>query len=390
MSKQISIVGAGIGGVATALALQQRGIAVRIYEQASKLAEVGAGLHMSPNSLHVLYALGLKPALDKVQFQADVIATRHYQTNVANFEAPLDDAFREKFGASYVQFHRADLHNTLIDAVLGNDAESIVLNKQVVGVKEREQDVQLSFLDGSNEHTPVAVAADGVHSVMRSALHGELGAKFTGHVAYRGMVSADTIGTDVIPPCCNIWVGPGKHVVAYYIRRGELLNYVALVEEPGWQTESWTTKGDKAELAAYFENWHPSVQALVEQTPAEQCFKWALLVREPLPRWSTARTTLLGDAAHPMVPYVAQGAAMAIEDAWVLAHFAASGDEPAKALKDYESARLSRTSAVQAAAWEQGQLNHAVDTERDAEQFKGGNFSKADWIYSHNVTTLYP
>lgn len=390
VAKETVIVGAGIGGVAAALALQRRDIPVRIYEQSSMLTEVGAGLHMSPNALHVLYALGLKAVLNEVQFQPAAIATRHYKTGITNFKSPLDETFRKKFGASYLEFHRADLHNALISAAQANDPDVIVLNKRVVAVTETDHHVELSFQDGSSTRTAIAVAADGVHSMMRSVLHGELGAEFTGHVAYRGLVASEILGPDIVSDDVNLWVGPAKHVVAYYIRRGELLNYVALVEEPGWQTESWTAKGDKTQLAAYFEDWHPAVQALIAQTPPEQCFKWALLVRQPLTRWSTSRTTLLGDAAHPMVPYLAQGAAMALEDAWVLSHFIANYDARAEALKAYERARLKRTVDVQTAAWEQGQLNHAVGTAREADKFKGGNFAKADWIYNHNVTELYP
>lgn len=260
----------------------------------------------------------------------------------------------------------------------------------MIDVCETEQGVELTFKDGTTKRTPIAIAADGVHSIMRGALHGELGAEYTGHVAYRGLVPAENLNLDTVDQHIGIWVGPGKHFVAYFVRRGELLNYVALVEEPGWKTESWTAKGDKTQLSAYFQEWHPAVQDLIAQTPAEQCFKWALLVRQPLSRWSTPRTTLLGDAAHPMVPYLGQGAAMAIEDAWVFVHFFSTNDDPADALRAYEHARLDRTSAVQAAAWEQGKLNHAVGTGNQTAEFKGGTFAKVDWIYGHNVTALYP
>ena len=388
--KSIAIVGAGIGGLTAALSLQKKGIRVRVYEQASALAEVGAGLHLSPNGIHIIRELDLRPAIQPYDFRPESLVTRHYQTGIPSFELPLDEKFEKEFGTPFIDVHRADLHNALINGVRANDPEAIILNKKLTSIKEGAHQVELTFADGTIEQAETVVAADGVHSIIRSQLYDEPGAVYTGHTAYRGLVSTDAVGKGAIEPAFNIWAGPGKHVVAYYVRRGALLNYVAVVEESNWRTESWTARADKDELVTYFDGWDPVVCKLLAQTQPDTCFKWALLVRTPLQSWSSNRITLLGDAAHPMVPYLAQGAVMAMEDGWVFAHFAAIHDDSATALKGYETARLERTSKVQATAWEQGQKEHGVGTENSDKEFKGGIFSKVSWIYGHNVCELFP
>ena len=388
---EVTIIGAGIGGLTAALALQHHGIAVHIYEQSSHLGEIGAGLHLSPNGMKVLYRLGLDAEIEAIRFQPQAIALRHFETGKAFFENPFTGDFIEKFGAPFYAFHRADLHKMLLDAVERHDPNCISVGKRLTALSEDDDGVTLDFEDGSREIKQVVVGADGVHSTVRTLLHTDPGARFTGHVAYRGMVSVDDLEADLIEPKMNLWAGPSAHVVAYYVRRGELLNYVALTEQDGWETESWTTPADKSELAARFADWNPTVQTLIDHTQDGQCYKWALLVRDPLPSWSSARTSLLGDAAHPMVPYLAQGSVMAIEDAWVLAHFAATHDDTGKALKAYESARLERTAKIQEAAWKQGQITHAVGRGNDiSERGDGGGFADSSWIYGYDPCALYP
>lgn len=386
----VTIIGAGIGGLTAALSLQQRGIPVRVYEQASKLAEVGAGLHLSPNAIHVIRKLGLRAALEPYDFRPRALKTRHFQTGEPSFILPFDEAFEEEFGTPFIDVHRADLHRALSDAVHNNDPDAVRLQKRLVSISEGPAQVKLEFEDGTVENAETVVAADGVHSIIRSGLYDETGAEFTGHVAYRGLVSTDAVGSDLMEPDFNIWAGPGKHMVAYYLRRGAMLNYVAIVEDPKWKTESWTSPADKDELVAHFEGWDPVVCEIVAQTTKDECFKWALLMRKPLGYWSSKRISLLGDAAHPMVPYLAQGAVMAMEDGWVFAHCAAKHDKAGDALRDYENARIERTSNVQRAAWEQGQKEHQVGSSHDSDEFKGGNFAKMAWLYGHNVCELYP
>ena len=389
-SMSIAIVGAGIGGLTMALALQERGFSVRIFEQTKTLGEIGAGMHLSPNGVKVLNALGLESAMAAIGARPQAISTKHFRTGLANFEGALDAAFEARFGAPFFSFHRADLHAALCDAVKINDPGCIEVDRCAVNVVEDADGVMIEFGDGACASADVVIGADGVHSRIRACVQGEFDERFTGHVAYRGMVATDALPPDFVEPKLNIWVGPGKHVVAYPVRRGELINYVALLEEDNWQGESWTTKADKDTLAGHFKGWNEIVQTLVDLTLQGQCYKWALLVRDPLPAWSTARITLLGDAAHPMVPYLAQGAVMAVEDAWVLAACLEREANANAALRSYEQARLERTARVQAAAWEQGQLNHAVGRDAEGDRFRGGGFADPAWIYGYDAVGLFP
>lgn len=387
----VTIIGAGIGGLTAALALQKHGISVQLYEQANELSEIGAGINISPNGLKVLYALGLHDEIEKIRFQPQAIALRHFESGETFFENPFNEQFFETFQAPFYAFHRADLHKMLLEAVANNNPTCITVGKRLIALDENDSGVSLEFEDGSKLAAQIVIGADGVHSTVRTLRHKELKAEFTGHVAYRGMVRVTDVEKDLIEPKMNLWAGPKAHVVAYYVRRGELLNYVALNEEDDWQTENWTTPASKADLAARFEHWNPTVRSLIDHTQEGQCYKWAILMRDPLSSWSSARTTLLGDAAHPMVPYLAQGSVMAIEDAWVLTHCLGNYEQPAEALGAYEQARLERTADIQRAAWKQGQLTHAVGSGRDiSERREGGGFEDSGWIYGHDVCALYP
>lgn len=388
----IAVVGAGIGGLTAALALARTGRDVVVYEQSAALGEIGAGLHVSPNGMHVMRALGLEDALLAVAVRPQAIATRHFETGEPNFEGPIDDAFLARFGAPFLSLHRADLHDALAAACAASSHVELRLGHRLERVTETTEGVTLGFESGQSARAACVVGADGVHSAVRAHRHGEVPTRFTGHVAYRGMVAVTALEPGLIESKLNVWVGPDKHFVAYPVRRGELVNYVAIVEEAGWQDESWTTRADPERLAEAFAGWDRAVCALIGTTQLRECYKWALLGREPLSSWSTARTTLLGDAAHPMVPYLAQGAVMAIEDAWVLAAClrGAAPGEAGERLRRYESARLDRTAAMQRAAWEQGQKNHAVGREAGGDTFRGGAFSDPGWIYGVDVTREFP
>ena len=201
---------------------------------------------------------------------------------------------------------------------------------------ELSEGVTLKFANGAEVSADTAVGGDGVHSIVRQRLQGNVTTEFTGRVAYYGMVAAEDIGATSSAGRLDIWVGPGKHVVAYPVRRGELINYVALIEEEGWVDESWNVKAEATGLKTAFEHWNDTVRTLVDRTRGGECYKWALLGRPPLPYRSSDHITLLDDAAHPMAPYLAPGLVMAIEDSWVLAAALIAGLDRAKALKSYE------------------------------------------------------
>lgn len=359
---------------------------MRLFEQAKALSEIGAGLHISPNGMHVMRALGVSDALRPFAARPQAIATRHYASGEINYEGMLDAEFESRFGAPFFSFHRADLHRVLSAAAAEFENIEILLGHRLLELKADQQRQQLKFEHKRVVTSECVVGADGVHSKVRQHIHGEVKTNFTGHVAYRGMVASNSPGADQIEPKLNIWVGPGKHVVAYPVRAGELINYVAIVEQDDWQDESWTSPAAVSDLHASFSDWHNTVRLLLEQSLAGEGYKWALLGRAQLPSWSCHNITLLGDAAHPMVPYLAQGAVMAIEDAWVLAACLAGHDDLDAGLRAYQNARLQRTSDIQAAAWQQGQLNHA----KKADDFRGGQFADPGWIYGVNVVSDYP
>ena len=207
-------------------------------------------------------------------------------------------------------------------------------------------------------HGALLIGADGIHSSIRAQLFGAAAPRFTGNVAWRGLVPAERLPRGLVDPVATVWMGPGKHFVHYYVRGGALVNCVCVVEKAGWEVESWTQRGDHVELKRDFAGWHGTVAALIDSMDADACFKWALFDRPPMPKWSDGRVTLLGDACHPTLPFMAQGAAMAIEDAAVLARCVDGADDVGKALTRYESLRRSRTSRIQLGSRGNAKLFH--------------------------------
>ena len=383
---QVAIVGAGLGGLAAAAALLQRGHRVRVYEQAPRLAEVGAGIQMSANAMKVLERLGLRGALEPLAVRPLAFEFRRFDSGELLHRLPLGDAHELRHGAPYFQLHRADLHGALHRAVLELDAQAVQLGARVVAVHEHGDHVQLELTDGSAERCELAVGADGIHSVVRRQVLGEDEPVFTGQVAWRC-----TVPTAAVPPALRtdivstIWCGPRNHAVTYYLRRGEVLNFVGCVERP-WEEESWTTRRPWAELDADYAGWHPMVRAVVERVDRDQCFRWALNHRAPSARWSSQRVTLLGDAVHATLPYMAQGAAMAIEDAAVLARALELPLPLSDQLRCYESHRGPRTARVVRESAEMGELYHIVDAAamRAAFALRDIARSRNEWLYPYD------
>jgi salicylate hydroxylase len=268
------------------------------------------------------------------------------------------------------------------------------MNKEAQGYALIGDGVTLTFTDNTRVTGDVLIGADGIHSAIRSQMLGEMPARFTGNVAWRVVVPAASLPRGIVPPTASIWVGPGRHAVTYYLRRGELVNFVGVVERDDWQTESWTERGDKAELAADFKGFAKPVAAIIDQ--AGDCYRWALFDRDPLEEWCRGRVTLLGDACHPMLPFLAQGAVMAIEDAWVLSRQLTGASDVPSALKTYEAARKPRTSTVQFGARRQmghyhkrglaAQLTTYGPMWLAARTMPSFVHTRNDWLYSHDVT----
>tara|TARA_R110002153_G_scaffold110189_2_gene251188 strand:+ start:16672 stop:17868 length:1197 start_codon:yes stop_codon:yes gene_type:complete len=355
LSKKIVIAGAGIGGLCAALALVKRGFEVAVYEQSPQLGEVGAGLQLSPNAMHVLQTLDVAEQVKAKAFRPKSAVMRHYQTGKTYFTVPLSDTATQKYAADYLHIHRADLHSLLLNAC-EKQKVSIHLGQAVQGYQQSAQGLTIQLESGTSLVADLLIGADGIKSQVQACMLGQTPAQFTGQVAWRGVVAANKLPKGLIKPNANLWVGPGKHFVSYYLRGGDLVNFVAVQERTDWHKESWNEPGNINELRDTFDGWHPEVTELL--AASEQCFLWALFDRPPLNQWTDKNVALLGDACHPMLPFLAQGAAMAIEDSYALAHYLATENDTSTALKAYQDLRLSRTSEIQLGARKNASLYH--------------------------------
>jgi salicylate hydroxylase len=389
----IAIIGAGLGGLAAAAALLQQGHRVRVYEQSPQLAEVGAGIQMSANAMKVLDRLGLRAELEPVAVRPKAFEFRRFDSGEVLHRLPLGEAHEQRHGAPYFQLHRADLHNALRRAVLALDPQALVLAARATGIEEGVggggEGVQVTFEQGDPVRAELVVGADGIKSVVRQHVLAELGTDrphFTGQVAWRLTVPTERIPealrTDLVS---TIWCGPRNHAVTYYLRAGALLNFVGCVER-GWEEESWTARRPWEELDADYTGWHPMVRAVVEHADRGECFRWALNNREPSLRWSSGRVTLLGDAVHATLPYMAQGAAMAIEDAAVLSRALALPVPLAERLRRYETHRAPRAARVVRESTEMGELYHIVDAQQMREAFVARDIARSrnEWLYPYD------
>jgi 6-hydroxynicotinate 3-monooxygenase len=365
-----AVIGAGLGGLAAAAALRRVGTDVTVYEQARRFARVGAGIQVGCNAMQVLRELGLEQRLRRDAFYPRSWNNRDWRTGEVRHDQIFGAGAEEKYGAPYLLAHRGDLHAALASAVPGRH---IRLGRKVTGLDEAGGSVVLRFADGTTAVHDAVVAADGVHSLVRDLLFGEDAARFTGRIAYRTTFPASLLGGYEIGDCTKWW-GEDRHIVIYYVRpdRSEVY-FVTSQPEPGFAVESWSAKGDTRTLRAAFGGFHPQVQHVLAACP--DVHKWALADRDPLERWHDRNVTLLGDACHPMTPYMAQGAAMALEDAAVLSRLMAETDNRAgiaDAFRRLEATRKARTSKVQ--------LTSRTNTWlRDR--------TEVDWVYGYNPWT---
>ena len=393
-SAPVIIVGAGIGGLTAALALLRRGIDVAVYEQAPELGETGAGVQISANGTRVLHALGLEAALRACAVEAQSKVVRHWKTGRAWKLFDLGAVSAARYGAPYYFIHRGDLHRVLADAVRREKANAIHLGAPCVGVEQCASEVTLRLAEGRTTLGRLLVGADGMHSAVRAAVFGAGRPTFTGCMAWRGVIAAERLPKGV-PLAGTNWLGAGRHIIHYPLRSGEVLNFVGLVDRDDWQIESWTAQGTPEECRADFAGWHEDARAIVEAVDIP--YKWALMMREPMLRWSQRRVTLLGDACHPTLPDLAQGACMAIEDGFVLARcLAASGTDHSAAFARYEAARIPRTTRIVAgsAAAKNRFHDSRLADDAAAESYIAEEWSEArieeryDWLFTYDATTV--
>ena len=389
MQPTIMIIGAGIGGLTAAAVLLQNGHRVRVYEQAPALGEIGAGIQISANASRVLHDLGLEPALREVAVTPIAFRYRLYSNGDLLHEIPLGVTHERTYGAMYYHLHRADLHAILAAKVRALDPDAIVLEAAAQRFVETRDSVTVRFADGSEASGDVLVGADGIKSAIRAQVLGASHATFTGYVSWRALVPADRLPQNFMDRVCTNWCGPSAHVIVYYLRRGEIVNFVGLVEDDTWRDESWTVKSPWQKLKADFAPWHSDVQLLIDQMDKDQCYRWAMYDRPPVTGWSTDRVTLLGDAAHPTLPFMAQGAAMAIEDGVILARALTDASTLPAALDLYQRSRYERTAGVQTGSSELGKLYH-LRTERELrEGFVKRDIAteRGEWLYSYDPFT---
>ena len=341
----IAIIGAGIGGLSAALALARAGFLPRVYEQAPQLGEVGAGLSLSPNAVKALRFLGLEAATQPLADEPPQQITRHYQTGEVLVRIDRSDT-TERYGAPYWQMHRADLHGLLAEALRELDPSSIVLGKQFSALELDAGGSRVEFNDGSAIDAKVVIGADGLKSQIRHQVFRQDDPVFSGFVALRGLIPASALaGVELAPGSC-VFAGPNRIFVRYPVRHGALQNFVAFVRTEQWEAEGWSQTGDVAELKDHFSEFAPEVQQLLAAVPGGRCHKWGLFARDPLPSWVRGRVTVLGDAAHPMMPWFGQGAASAMEDGIVLARAMSLAENYDEALSRYEAARLERVTLM--------------------------------------------
>jgi salicylate hydroxylase len=383
----IGIVGAGIGGLAAALALLRAGRRVTVFEQAPQLAEVGAGLSLSPAAAHALNHLGLHEVLRSQAFHPEDQCVRHWQDGRSLTSLNRGRALIERYGERYYLIHRADLHDALAMAVRAIDPGAIRLGKRFAHLAQDARGVDLGFMDGSAARVDLLVGADGARSRVRCSLFGELGVAYTGYIAWRGLVPMARVPQEILDPPSGIFLGPGHLVNRYPLRDRSLLNFVAFAERDEWTEEGWAIRSSVDELLTEFEGWTPLVRRFMAATPADQLFKWGLFDREPLEAWSRGRATLLGDAAHPVLPFLGHGAVLAIEDAVVLSRALGASSAIEEGLARYEAARRERTSFVVHESRKAARLFHAADPETYRARTHGEAADEGLGLFSYNAVT---
>ncbi len=367
----IAIIGAGIGGLTAAACLRRIGIDAHIYEQARGFIRLGAGIQQAPNAVRVLYALGLEDQLLARAFQPETTDSRDHDTGDLTNSLPLGQSILDRHGVPYFLMHRGDLHAMLAGLV---PADAMSLNHKLAGLDQAPGGgVRMTFTNGETAEADAVIGADGVHSVVREFMLGKEQPRFTGRVAYRTVFPAARLGDMQLYPCVKWW-GPDRHIVSYYVNPGRDARYfVTSTPEPEFNLESWSAKGDLATLRAAYDTFHPQVRAILAACP--DVHKWALVERDPLPKWVDGNVALLGDACHPMTPYMAQGASTSIEDAAILSRCldGVERDGLHAALRRYEATRKPRTSRIQQTSAKNTWLKQPQD---------------ADWVYGYDAWTV--
>lgn len=396
MTVRVAIVGGGLGGLAAAVFLRNADIDVTVHEQASELSDVGAGIIVPPNMVRPLRRVGLAEKLPGFAVRLESAwEFRRWQDGAVLFVQPMGEECERLYGGHCYVAHRADLRAMFREAL---PEHVLRLDQRCVGVTQVRDEIELSFVSRSGQQTrvtaDVVVGADGIHSLLRETIAPPTDARFSGLCAFRCLVPAEKAPEMALRPVQTLWIGPGRHVVHYPIRGGRLVNIVAIAPAGDWRTESWTAEGQISDMIREFEGWDDRLQQLI--TSATDTKRWALFDRAPLDRWTQGRIALLGDAAHAMLPFFAQGAAQATEDALALALClqSAAGNSVEEALRRYEEIRRPRANHVLIMSRGREVRNHLPDgpeqRRRDAELASGQPLRQNAWLYGSDWESGLP
>jgi len=354
---KVLVVGGGIGGITCMLALRQRGVDAQLFEQAAAFGQVGAGIQVSSNAARILLKLGLGPALKKVATYPEARDYRGWDTGERLYYTQLGQKAEAHFGSPYYAAHRAELLDVLLSEL---DEYGVRLGSRVEYVYQDDRGVSLTLADGTTAQGDILVGADGIHSTVRAQLLGKESPRYTGNVAWRGLVPAERVAHLNLGSVVGVWMGPNRSIVQYYVSAGRTFNWIGISRSPQPARESWLAEGKIEDALAEYDGWHSTIRTIIAATP--KVLRQALYDREPLPDWQVGRIVLLGDAAHPMLPFYAQGGAQSIEDAYVLAGCIAEGqDRPLAALARFVKMRLPRTAWMQGLARREEELYQSND-----------------------------
>jgi salicylate hydroxylase len=390
---KIAIVGGGIGGLTAALALSQNAHDITVFERSAGIREIGAGVQISPNASRLLHSLGLGAAYSEISVNPHRVVLRRWEDDSIIRATDLDESFLSQHQVPLANVARNELVEILGDAVAARANVTMKFSTHVVSVEPGDASSEVIFVDGSSQSFDIVIGADGIHSVVRPCVGGIDKPRFSGSAAYRALVPRSAV--EDLPIDVTNRMGPDRHVVSYFIGRNRShLNLVCISPEDSWETESWTEQGTKDDLYSRFEGWSPEFLSLLGRVE-EPIFRWALYDREPLEQWGIGTTTLLGDACHPMLPFMAQGSCQAIEDAIVLARCLsdANTSDTASALRRYEDARQGRTAQVQTSSVMNRDLFHMVDGQEQKDRdmifsISPPGMSILDWVYEYDALTV--
>ena len=398
---KITIAGAGIGGLTAALCLNKFGYEVQILERSSELVEVGAGIQLGANALKVMDYLGLMERIKSSAVSPEKILFRHYQSGEVLHQMSLGSSYRTNFDAPYYHLHRADLQRILVDELRQLNPDSLRLNSTVNDYLETEDSVHIHLADNTVISSDCLIGADGIKSKIRDKLlHGQskhIQPIFSGYEAWRAVVDVNKLPNEWMDKVATNYVGPEKHMVTYYLRNQKLVNMVAVVKSKPFKgnadlnNDSWVTKANWSELKSDFNGWHDSVQQLIDVLDQDECYRWPIYHHRSFQRWTSNRVSLLGDAAHSMLPYMASGAAMAIEDACILSRCINKTESVTEAFGLYQKIRFNRRSKVHTATQRLGKIYHMKHDLARKVAFAGMKLMSAkqqDFLAGYNALTV--